>query len=334
MSRRPNVVVTDYILEPAWEGPIIAPHADLLFAGATEDTQLLPRFEDADVLLVFHDIQISARVMGGFRQLKGIVRCGVGVDNVDLEAAGQAGSVVCNVPDYGTEDVADHALMMLLAIARRLKKLDDSIRAGGWDATLIYGAPRMRGRTMGILGAGRIGSAMALRCKALGLRVVIYDPYQPPGYEKALGVERCFELEAFLRQSEFLSIHTPLTPETRHILDAKSLALLPQGAYVVNTARGPCIDVPALIDAIDAGQVSAAALDVLEREPLDDDRVRNHPQVLLSPHAAFYSIEAFIEMRTKAGEEAVRLLTGEAVRNPVNRKWLRNPRAVLPKLRD
>ncbi|MBY0586315.1 C-terminal binding protein [bacterium] len=332
MSARAQVVVTDYIMEPAWEGPIIAPHADLLFAGAIEDVQLLPTYQHADVLLVFHDIKITSRVMGEFPRLKGIVRCGVGVDNVDLVSAGANGIVVCNVPDYGTEDVADHALMMLLAIARRLKKLDDSIRQGEWDATLIYGAPRMRGRTIGILGSGRIGSAMALRAKALGLRVIIYDPYQPPGYEKAIGVERCFELEPMLRQADFLSVHTPLTAETHHILNRDTLHQLPRGAYVVNTARGPCIDLNALVDAIDEGHIAGAGLDVVEREPLDDERIRQHPQILLTPHAAFYSMEAFMEMRSKAGEEAVRILTGQPIRNPVNRKWLQHSRAVLPRV--
>ena len=332
MNRRPKVVVTDYITEPASEGPIIAPHADLLFAAATHDSQLLPQYRDAEVFLVFHDIKITAGVMKDFPNLRGIVRCGVGVDNVDLPAAGELGIVVCNVPDYGTEDVADHALMMMLAITRRLKRLDDAIRGGIWDATLIYGAPRMRGRTIGLIGAGRIGSAMALRCKALGLRVLIYDPYQPPGYEKALGVERCFELDAMLRQSEIVSIHTPLTPETKHILNKETLRLLPKGAYVVNTARGPCIDLIALMDAMEEGHVSAAGLDVVEREPLDDERIRRNPSVLLTPHSAFYSVEGFIEMRTKAGEEIVRILTSQPVRNPVNRRWLKNPKAVLPKV--
>ncbi len=332
MSRRPKVVVTDYITEPASEGPIIAPHADLLFAAATDDAQLLPDYSDADVFLVFHDIKITGGIMKEFPHLRGIVRCGVGVDNVDLPAAGEQGIVVCNVPDYGTEDVADHALMMMLAITRRLKRQDDAIRAGIWDATLIYGAPRMRGRPIGLIGAGRIGSAMALRCKALGLRVLIYDPYQPPGYEKALGVERCFELESMLRQSEIVSIHTPLTPETKHILNKETLRLLPKGAYVINTARGPCIDLVALMDSIEEGQVSAAGLDVVEREPLDDERIRSSPNVLLTPHSAFYSVEGFIEMRTKAGEEIARILTGQPVRNPVNRRWLKNPKATLPKV--
>ena len=239
MSSRPKVVVTDYITEPASEAAIIAPHANLVFANARHEDELVARHADAEAFIVFHDIKLTAASLPKFHQLRGIVRCGVGFDNVDLEVAGKLGIIVCNIPDYGTEDVADHSLMMMLAIARRLKSLDDAIRKGDWDATLIYGAPRMRGRTLGILGAGRIGTAMALRGKALGMRVVIYDPYQPPGYEKAIGVERAYELDEFLAQAEIVSIHTPLTNETRHILNAKTLAKLPRGAYVVNTRGAP-----------------------------------------------------------------------------------------------
>jgi hypothetical protein len=162
------------------------------------------------------------------------------------------------------------------------------------------------------------------------MRVVIYDPYQPDGIEKALGVERCGRLDDLLRRSEFLSLHCPLTAETRHLVNARTLALLPRGAYVVNTARGPCVDLGALADALDSGQVRAAGLDVVEREPLDDERIRRHPGVVLTPHAAFYSVEGFDEMRTKGAEEARRLVLGEPVRNPVNCHCLIDPRAVLP----
>lgn len=334
MSQRFQVVVTDYITDPGPEAEILGPYADLVFAGATQDDVLPERYPNADAFLVFHDISITARAINQLPRLRGIVRCGVGFDNVDLAAAGKQGVVVCNVPDYGTEDVADHSLMMMLAICRRLKRLDDAIRQGVWDATLIYGAPRMRGTTLGILGCGRIGSAMALRGKALGMRVVMYDPYQPPGYEKALGIERAYAFEEFLPQAEVVSIHTPLTSETRHILRAETMKQLPRGAYIVNTARGPCVDNVALVDAIEAGWIEAAALDVVEREPLDDPRVREHPRILLSPHAAFYSVASFREMRSKAGEEIRRILTGEAVRNPVNRKYLVQPRCVLPPLKE
>ena len=171
---------------------------------------------------------------------------------------------------------------------------------------------------------------MALRAKAFGMRVVFYDPYKPEGLEKSLGVERCHRLDELLARSEFLSLHCPLTAETHHILNAKTLALLPPGAYVVNTARGPCIDLDALLAALDSGQVAFAGLDVVEREPLDDERLRRHPRVLLTPHTAFYSVEAFAEMRTKGAEEALRLVRGEPVRNPVNLHCLVNPRCVLP----
>jgi C-terminal binding protein len=327
---RAKVVVTDYVTSELSEGPILAPHADLVFAGARDERELVERHSDADAFLVFHDIQITATSLSRLPRLRGVVRCGVGFDNVDVRAAGELGIVVCNVPDYGTEDVADHALMMLLAVARRLTALDGAVRRGEWDATLIYGAPRMRGRTLGILGCGRIGTATALRGKALGMDVVIYDPYQPAGYEKGIGVRRAYDFEEFLKQSELLSVHTPLTSETRGMLNARTLGLLPKGAFVVNTARGACIDGAALMDAIEAGRIAGAALDVVEREPLDDERMRRDGRVLLTPHAAFYSVEGFVEMRTKAAQEIVRMLTGQAVRNPVNRAWLVSPRCALP----
>jgi phosphoglycerate dehydrogenase-like enzyme len=173
---------------------------------------------------------------------------------------------------------------------------------------------------------------MALRAKARGMRVVLYDPYKPDGVDKALGVERCYRLDDLLAQSQFLSLHCPLTPETRHLLNERTLRLLPEGAYVINTARGPCIDAGALLAALDSGRVAYAALDVVEREPLDDERLRGHPRVVLTPHTAFYSVEGYAEMRTKGAQEARRILLGEPVRNPVNLHCLVNPRCAIPRL--
>jgi C-terminal binding protein len=330
MSKRPLVVVTDHLAEAGVERAVLDPVADLLLLQTYDEADVAGRAADSDVLLVFHDIKLTERSIATLTKCRGIVRCGVGFDNVDLKAAGSRGIVVCNVPDYGTEEVADHALLLLLALARRLLPAEQSVRAGRWDPTTVFGAPRLRGRTLGLIGCGRIGTAMALRAKALGMRVVFYDPFKPDGLEKSLGVERCWRLEELLAQSQFLSLHCPLTAETRHILNAETLARLPAGAYVINTARGPCIDVPALVDAVDSGHVAYAGLDVVEREPLDDERLRRHPRVLLTPHTAFYSVEAFAEMRTKGAEEALRLLRGEPVRNPVNLHCLVNPRCVLP----
>jgi D-3-phosphoglycerate dehydrogenase len=329
MSQRPLVAVTDHLAEVGVERAVLDPVADVVLLQTNDEADIVRRAADADALLVFHNIKLTEPTLAALARCRGIVRCGVGYDNVDLKAAGARGIVVCNVPDYGTEEVADHALMLLLAIARRLVPSHEAIRGGGWDLRAVFGAPRLRGRTLGVIGCGRIGGALTLRAKALGMRVVIYDPYQPDGLEKALGVERCHRLGDVLRRSEFLSLHCPLTAETRHILNAETLAQLPRGAYVVNTARGPCIDLPALADALDAGQVQGAALDVVEREPLDDERLRRHPRVVLTPHAAFYSVEGFNEMRTKGAEEVRRLVVGEPVRNPVNRHYLVQPRAVL-----
>src|SRR5262245_23499524 len=248
-------------------------------------------------------MRLTGASLARMPRCRAVVRCGVGVDNLDLEAAGRLGVVACNVPDYGTEEVADHALLMLLAVARRLVPCHNGVAAGGWEGRWAFGAPRLRGRTLGLIGCGRIGSATALRARAFGLRVLIYDPYQPPGYEKGLGVERCHHLEELLPRSDFVSLHCPLTPETRHILNEGRLAMLPPGAYVINTARGPCIDLDALLDALDCGHVAYAALDVVAREPLDDERIRRHPRILLTPHTAYYSVEGALEMRTKAAME-------------------------------
>ncbi|MBX9681542.1 MAG: C-terminal binding protein [Gemmataceae bacterium] len=326
-----QVVVTDYLAEAGPEKKILDEVADIRLLQTIDERDVARLGAEADVLLVYHDIKLTERSISALTKCRGIVRCGVGYDNVDLVAAGSRGMVVCNVPDYGTEEVADHSLMMLIAIARRLLIADQSVRSGQWDPTVVFGTPRLRGRTLGLIGCGRIGSAMALRGKALGMRVLVYDPCRPDGLDKALGVERTYSLEDLMRQAEFLSVHCPLTPETRHIVNARTLSLLPRGAYVVNTSRGPTIDGNALLAALESGQVAYAALDVVEREPLDDERIRKHPRILLSPHSAFYSVEGFQEMRDKGALEARRILTGEAVRNPVNLHCLANAKATLPK---
>jgi D-3-phosphoglycerate dehydrogenase len=329
MQQRPLVVVTDHLAEAGVERSILDPVANLRLLQTNDERVVARDGSDADVLLVFHDICLSEPTIAALPRCKAIIRCGVGYDNVDLQAAGRHGVVVCNVPDYGTEEVADHALMMLLAIARRLLPADRAIREGTWQVTSAFGAPRLRGRTLGVIGCGRIGTALVSRARAVGMRVVFYDPYLPDGVDKALGVERAYRLEELLARSEFVSLHCPLTTQTRHILNARTLEMLPMGAYVINTARGGCIDLEALREALASGRVAYAALDVVEREPLDDEAIRQHPRVILTPHVAFYSVEGFAEMRTKGALEARRVLQGEAVRNPVNLAWLVKERAVV-----
>jgi D-3-phosphoglycerate dehydrogenase len=329
-SRLYRVLVTDYVPDATVEQEVLDGLAVVEALRGTSEADVVPRLRDADGVIAFHKIAFTELSLGHMPKCRVLVRDGVGFDNVDIAAAGRHGIVVCNVPDYGNEEVADHALMFLLALARRLRPAHESVAAGGWEVPELFTATRLRGRTVGIVGLGRIGSAFALRAKAVGLRVVFHDPFLPQGYDKALGIDRVHTLDELLHQSEYLSLHCPLNASTRHLLNAQTLARLPRGATVINTARGGIVDLDALADALDAGQVGYAGLDVFENEPLDHQRIRRHPRVLLSPHTAFFTIEGMREMRVKGAEEVKRALLGEAVRNPVNRHVLVNPRCRLP----
>ncbi len=330
MTKLPQVVITDYIVDPHVERPVLDGVGEIACLNAVGAAGLRGRVGDAAVIICFHGVEITANVLAEANRCIAVVRGGVGFNNIDLRAAGERGIVVCNVPDYGTEEVADHALGLLIALARRIVPAVDSIRRGEWNVAINEGTPRLRGRTVGIIGCGRIGSAFALRAKAIGLSVVIFDPYLPRGFEKALGVDRVWSLEDLLPRCQFLSTHCPLTDETRHMLDARTLALLPRGAYVVNTARGGVIEESALLDALDSGHITSAALDVIEREPLDNERLRQHPRLIITPHCAFYSVESAPEARRKAAEEARRILLGEPPRNPVNLQFLKELRGLRP----
>lgn len=325
----PVILITDFLEDPLVERPLLEDRAEIRLARAQTEADLVDWLPDADVIILYHDLsQVSRRSLELAGRCTGVVRAGVGFNNIDIEAAGELGIVVANVPDYGTEEVADHALMMLLSVARRLGECDRDLRAGRWNYHVAIGAPRIRGKTLGILGCGRIGAAMALRGKALGMNVVIHDPFIPQGVEKALGVGRALKLEELLGQSHFLSIHCPLDDSTHHLVDADAFALMPQGSYLINTARGPVVDQGALVDALRSGKLAGAGLDVFENEPLDDSRLLDLSNVLLTPHSAFYSVEGFVELRTKTALEARRILVGEKPLNPVNRHLLKNPRAA------
>lgn len=314
-----TVVITDFLEETRVEAPVLGDLARIVCARAHEESDLASIVAEAAVLIVYHDVpRITDATLERAERCFGIVRAGVGYNNVDLDAASRRGIVVCNVPDYGTEEVADHAILLLLAIARHLLPCHASMRSGEWNYHVAGPTPRLRGRTLGLVGCGRIGTATALRAKAFGLDVVFHDPLAVPGLDKALGIRRAASLEDLLRQSDILSIHCYLDETTHHLIDAEALAMLPPGAIVVNTARGPVIDQAALVEALDSGRLLGAGLDVFEREPLDDERLRNHPRVVLTPHSAFYSVEGFDELRLKTAEEARRLLLDEPPRCPVN----------------
>lgn len=326
-----KVVITDFINEPAdHERRILGDVADVVALGAMSEDALVGRIEDADAIMLYHFIGIGARTIERLTRCKLIVRCGVGYDNVDCRAARARGITVANVPDYGTEDVADSAIGMMLALTRGVHYMNSRLRRreGPWIYTQVQPTVRLRGRVFGIIGIGRIGTATALRAKALGMDVAYYDPYAPQGRDKSLGV-RCVEtLEELLAQSHVVSMHCPNTPETKHMINRDTVKLMPPGSFLVNTARGAVVDVLAVLDAITSGHLRGAAIDVLETEPPPDDhplmvawRDPAHPahdRLIINPHAAFYSEEGLLDMRIKGSQNCRRVLTGQKPYNVVN----------------
>ena len=262
---------------------------------------------------------VTRRVLEGLAPRATVIRYGVGYDNVDVEAASELGVRVANVPDYGTATVADHAAALLLALLRRLPHYDRAVRGSGWIAPAEVGDVRaLGGATVGLIGTGRIGLALADRLRAFGLRLLAFDPYASEDALRQRGVERA-RLEELLPAVDALSLHAPATPETHHVIDAGALAKLKPGAVVVNTARGALVDEAALHDALERGTLAGAGLDVFEDEPLPEDSpLRRHPAVLLTPHVAFYSDRSVDDLQRLAAEEAQRALAGEPLRCPVN----------------
>jgi D-3-phosphoglycerate dehydrogenase len=319
MSDRFTVLIADFLDETSIESAILDDIARIVMARARDETELAEHLPQADAILLFHDISIVGEAsFARAPRCRCVVRAGVGYNNVDVEAATRHGVIVCNVPDYGTEEVADHAIMFLLALVRRLVPSHQAIRAGNWDYRTAVGAPRLRGKTFGVVGCGRIGTATALRAKVLGLDVVFYDPYLRQGMDKSLGIRRVYRLDELLSQSDYLSLHCYLDATTRHLINRVTVAQMKPGSILINTARGALVDETALLDGLDSGRIAAAGLDVVEQEPLENDRLRQHPSVLLTPHTAFYSVEGYNELRTKTAEEVRRILLGEPPRNPVN----------------
>jgi D-3-phosphoglycerate dehydrogenase/C-terminal binding protein len=331
MSARPQVVITDFITEPLdHERRLLGELADVVALNAFSEDDLVGKIEQADAIMLYHFISLTERTVSRLKQCKLIVRCGVGFDNVDRAAARARGITVANVPDYGTEDVADSAIGMMLSLTRGVHYMNSRLqhRQGPWIYTQVQPLHRLRGRVFGVVGIGRIGTATALRAKALGMEVVFYDPYAPQGRDKSLGVRAVETLGELLAQAYVVSLHTPLTPETRHLINRETLAQMQPGSFVVNTARGGVVDVLAVLEAISSGHLRGAAIDVLETEPPPDDhpliqawRDPSHPahdRLILNPHAAFYSEEGLVDMRVKGSQNCRRVLLGQAPYNVVN----------------
>ncbi len=279
------------------------------------DDRALIRYADA---LIITTHRISADLIASMECCKVISRAGTGLDAIDIPAATAHGIWVAYVPDYSIDEVSSHAIGLLLAHARGIPQLIEAARAGQWSNQAIIPRRRLRGQTFGLLGFGRIGQATAIKARGLGLEIIAHDPYLDAQTIETHGVH-AVDRETLLRESDYLSLHVPLTDSNRNFLNAQAFALMKPTAIVINTARGGLIDEAALLNAVQSGQIAGAALDVLAEEPPSRDHPLLHePRVMITPHTGWYSEDANYDVRVRATEEVVRVLRGDRPRCPVN----------------
>jgi len=285
---------------------------------------LIPHVMDADAIIV-QWATINRTVIEAMHRCKVISRYGIGVDMVDLQAAGEHGIPVANVADFCIEEVSDSTIGFIFDLGRRTFILDRFVRSGGWGSTRAIPAwppPRLRGQVLGIVGLGNIGCAVARKAACLGLNLLGYDPYVAPATASELGVELT-SLEELLRRSDFVTLHCPLNDETRGLIDAPQLAQMKPAACLINMARGPIVVQSALQDALVRHQITAAALDVLEREPpAPDDPFLQLDNLIVTPHSSSASVQSVIQLRSDTAQNVVDMLSGRLPRSIVNRKAL------------
>jgi D-3-phosphoglycerate dehydrogenase len=314
-----RVLVTDTDM-PSFEieEEVLRPlDATVWLAPASDEETLVREASKADAIMVGYapvrEPVIAAAAKAGCRA---IVRYGIGYDNVDIAAAERHGIPVANVPDYCLDEVADHTMALLLGYARGIPQAAGSVQQGGWDIPKGE-IPRIAGRVLGLVGFGRIGRRVAARAVTFGLRVMAYDPAAPVDME---GVQAAASLDEVLAGSNYISIHVPLTPQTRHLINAEVLRKMERKPLLINTARGGLIDLDAVLDALRLGQLGGVALDVFETEPLPPDHpLRTHPRALITPHMSYYSNESEPDLIRRVALEIARGLRGEPLLNPLTK---------------
>ena len=319
MSEKRTVVITSNVFPGLEvEQEVLAPlNVELVKRPCQNQDQLIEAGKDAEALII-GNVPINAGVLSHFPRCLAIVKPSVGVDNIDLDAATAAGICVANVPDYGTDEVATHAMALLLNAIRYVDVVAADVRAGRWQPKPPYPIQRSSGRTLGIVGFGRIGQSVARKAAGFGWRMLAWDPYLDEDKMRSRGVEPV-DFETLLARSDLVTLHLPLTEETQGMIDAGVLAKMKRTAFLVNTARGPIVDSAALHQAVESGQIAGAALDVVDAEPPPPD----HPLyrsngILVTAHVAWYSEQAFDDLRVKAVQEVARVLQGELPINLLN----------------
>jgi D-3-phosphoglycerate dehydrogenase len=297
---------------------------ETLYLGTRDPERVLEHAADADSLVVSW-VPLTREVIARLRQCRVIVRFGIGVDMIDIEAATERGIMVCNTARYCLDEVSNHAITLLLMLNRQLLADVDAMRSAGWFRSGATPPRRLAGQQLGLVGLGNIGRLVAAKARALGLAVVAYDPYLHGQHSVPL-----VGLDELMASSDYVSVHCPLNASTRHLLGRRELALMKPTAYLINTARGPIVDQAALIECLTQGTLAGAGLDVFEQEPLpSEDALRSLDNVILTPHSASWSVESTAECRRTAIEHVVTVLRGGVPADLVNRAVLDRQGAEL-----
>ena len=315
----PVIAVTDSVfpsLDPA-KAALAKLDPTFRMAKSPSADDILAVAKDADAILVTY-AKLARELIMQLTRCKAIGRFGLGVDNIDLPAAKEKGIAVNYVPDYCIREVSDHAMALLLALIRKIPFSNRLVQGGRWEMPAVVPIRRIEGTVLGLVGFGHIPRLLAPKAKAFGMKVIAFDPYAKPEVFKAAGVEGV-DFDTLLATADYVSVHAPLTPQTRGMMNADAFGKMKKGAYIVNTARGPLIEEAALIAALDSGQVGGAGLDVVAIEPLaKESPLLGRDNVIVTPHTAFYSIEALEELQSKCASDVARVLGGEKAVYPIS----------------
>jgi D-3-phosphoglycerate dehydrogenase len=329
MAAKAKVVLTDYVWDSLdVESKTLAGIAELVPLKTKTPEEFLPQAADCDALLNTYAGPMTAEAMARMPKCKIIARYGIGVDTIDLDAATAAGIIVTNNPTYCIDEVAEHTMAMLLACARKLPLYDRLVRAGRWEVPPGKPMFRLAGSMLGLVGFGNIGRQVALRAAAFGMRVVFFDPFVPEG---AHGVAaKKVALQDLLTEADFVSLHPPLVPQTRKLIDDAAFKRMKPTAFLINCARGPIVHTEALVRALDSKTIAGCALDTIDPEPLPQAHpLHRRDNVIITPHAAWYSEQAMARLQAGAPSEVRRVLTGQWPVNVVNPAVKTNNRAGL-----
>lgn len=312
-----NVYITDCDHDSIEiEKQVLKPVTDhVLWLSCTTEEEVIEQCKDADGVIVQY-APFTRKVFEQLPKLKVIARYGVGVDTIDLDAASEYGVQVCNVPDYGVNEVSDHAFAMIMSLVRKIPQMSQSVKNNEWDYQKAIPVHRLQEQTVGVIGLGRIGSSLAEKVHGLGMNVIGFDHTRSRKYFPSF--VKPVSLEELLEKSDIISVHIPLTKETKYLIGRKEFKLIKPTAYIVNTARGGIIEEAALLEALEQKQIAGAALDVFEQEPPFNSELLKFDNFLATPHMAWYSIEASQELKRKAAEEVLRVLTNKQPDYPVN----------------